>query len=44
VIAVILIPVRIKNCYLNVHLSAGWGVLLHFFKDVSVLTSIYQLK
>jgi hypothetical protein len=32
VIAVILIPVRIKNCYMNVQLSAGWGVLLKFFK------------
>ena len=31
VIIVILIPERIKNCYLNVQLSAGWGLLLNFF-------------
>jgi hypothetical protein len=30
--SIILIPVRIKNCYLNVQLSTGWGVLLNFFK------------
>jgi hypothetical protein len=42
-IAVCLIPERIKNCYLNVQLSAGWGLLLIFF-IVSVLTLIYQSK